>query len=309
MITSDLASCASRGDAVSVLIAAEYPIYGRYGYGPAAESVELTLDATVTFTTDRIGSVELVDRDAFRPAAIEVYERFRANQPGAIARQPWWWDLHLGTAEAEPREPSSWLALSRDESGAVDGFVAYRVKDRWEHGRPRGQLQVDNLIGVDAAATVRLWRYCAEIDWVGSVVAGDRTVADPVAWHVADARALAQHDRIDMFWLRILDVSAALGGRRYLCEGRLVLEVDDALGHAHGRFALDAGPDHATCTPTGEPADLALSVSTLSSAYLGGYTLADMARGGRVTELTAGAVARADAMFRSSVAAWSPTHF
>ena len=81
------------------------------------------------------------------------------------------------------------------------------------------------------------------------------------------------------------------------------------MGLSGGRFALEGGPDGATCAPTDEPADLALSVSTLSSAYLGGYTLADLARGGRVDERRPGALATADAMFRSPVAPWCVTHF
>ena len=35
MITSDLAASHERGEVADILIAAEYPIYGRFGYGPA----------------------------------------------------------------------------------------------------------------------------------------------------------------------------------------------------------------------------------------------------------------------------------
>ena len=44
MITRDLAESVERGEAVGSLIAAEYPIYGRFGYGPAVEAVDLTVD-------------------------------------------------------------------------------------------------------------------------------------------------------------------------------------------------------------------------------------------------------------------------
>jgi predicted acetyltransferase len=89
----------------------------------------------------------------------------------------------------------------------------------------------------------------------------------------------------------------------------VVLEIDDPLGHAHGRFALEGGPDGADCRPTSESADLALSVATLSSAYLGGHPLGVLARAGRVDELRPGALAVADAMLRSPVAPWCLTHF
>ena len=165
-------------------------------------------------------------------------------------------------------------------------------------------------MGRDTAASNRLWRHCLEVDWVGTVTAHDHGVADPLRWMLGDARAMSERDRTDLLWLRILDVPAALS--------RASLPGPRAAGHRGGRphgalgralRASTAGPDRATCTPTGEPADLALSVSTLSSAYLGGYTLADLARGGRVHERRAGALATADAMFRSAVAPWCVTHF
>jgi predicted acetyltransferase len=55
---------------------------------------------------------------------------------------------------------------------------------------------------------------------------------------------------------------------------------------------------------TDAAADLALDVTALGSVYLGGFSFADLARALRVEELTGGAVARADALFRTSVAPW-----
>ena len=48
MITADLASSVERGEPAHVLIASEYPIYGRFGYGPATQSIAWELDATAT---------------------------------------------------------------------------------------------------------------------------------------------------------------------------------------------------------------------------------------------------------------------
>ena len=189
--------------------------------------------------------------------------------------------------------------IGRDDDGRPDGFLSYVIKDHWEGQRPRNTLEVHDLIGLDAPAGNRLWRYCLEVDWVATVSAGDHWVSDPLRWILGDARAMAEHERTDLLWVRLLDVAAALAGRRYLCPGRVVVEVDDTMGLSGGRFALDGGPDGAQCVPTTDPADLALSVSALSSAYLGGYTLADLARGGRVEERRPGALATADAMFRS----------
>jgi predicted acetyltransferase len=62
MITRDLNESKERGEVLSALIAAEYPIYGRFGYGPAVASIELLIEASARYraAADR-GTVELVD--------------------------------------------------------------------------------------------------------------------------------------------------------------------------------------------------------------------------------------------------------
>jgi predicted acetyltransferase len=118
-----------------------------------------------------------------------------------------------------------------------------------------------------------------------------------------------QSGRFDFIWVRVLDVAAALSARRYLTKGRLVIEVTDGQGIAGGRFALDGGPDGATCTSTNATADLTLPVDTLGSMYLGGMSLLALADAGRVDEHSSGAVMRADTMFRSPVTPWCTTWF
>jgi predicted acetyltransferase len=58
-----------------------------------------------------------------------------------------------------------------------------------------------------------------------------------------------------------------------------------------------------------EGADLRLDVSDLASVYLGAFTFAQLQRAGLVDELSEGAVARADAAFRTDRAPWCPEIF
>jgi len=91
-----------------------------------------------------------------------------------------------------------------------------------------------------------------------------------------------------------------------------VFEVADAFrpdGAAAGRFALDGGPDGADAARTDADPDLVLAVADLGAAYLGGVNFSTLARAGLVEERTPGALARADAMFRTDPAPFAMTWF
>jgi predicted acetyltransferase len=316
MLTADLAAAAERGEVVGILIASEFPIYGRYGYGPATEAATWTIDArhaqVAALQAGWNGTVELADPKQARTEAPAVYERYRARQPGAISRDDLWWDRRTGLAPTPgawaDKTPPFW-ALARDQAGAVTGYLIYHVETSWEERlSPRHVLEVDELIAVDPQTTARLWRYCVEADLVATVRA-ERGPADLLPWLLADARDVRQSARSDFLWVRVLDTPRTLAARTYLTSGRVVLEVLDPLGYASGVFVLEGGPAAATCVPTREPPDLSLPVGVLGSVYLGGFPLALLAAAGKVEERREGAVATADAMFRSPVAPWCATWF
>ena len=110
--------------------------------------------------------------------------------------------------------------------------------------------------------------------------------------------------------MRLLDVPGALAARRYAVDDALVLEVTDAARPRNqGRFRLEGGPGGAACEPTSATPDLAMEVADLGAAYLGGASLASLARAERVAERTPGALLRADHMFASSPPPVCTTNF
>ncbi len=311
MITGDLDSSVDKGEPVGILIAAEFPIYGRFGYGSAADHNILKLEVARTrWMHEAEGTVELVDEATARKEAPSVYERFRAQQPGAIGRDDRWWDIAFRIVKfpSFPVSEKFW-ALCRDRKGKVVGYASYTIDDHWVARRPENTVTIGELIGVDQEATLRLWQYVAQIDWVRTVSANDQSVDDPLHWQLVDGRALRASDRSDFLWARPLDVPALLSARRYPVEQRIVFEVVDDMGYASGRFALDGGPDGATCTKARTRPEITLSASALGAVSLGGTPLATLARAGQVDEHKAGAVMRADALFHWPRAPWCNTWF
>ncbi len=311
MIVPSLRADAARGEPVSILIASEYPIYGRFGYGAAIEGAAYSLDvATTRFRRPPVGEVELVDSDVMRAVAPGVYERFRAARPGSIDRADRWWDRTFHQVVVPGDKPFvGYHALYRSDRGEPEGYVSYTAANRWEHMRKAGELTVDELIATTPAAYESLWRHCCEVDLVTAVHAGDRCAEEPLAWLLEDGRALRRTGSFDFVWVRVLDAASALAGRRYPVAGALVVEIVDPLGLAAGRVALEGGPDGATCTPTSRSADLTMPVDTLGSLYVGGISALVLAEAGRIDEHRAGTVLLADAMFRSPVTPWCTTWF
>jgi predicted acetyltransferase len=166
------------------------------------------------------------------------------------------------------------------------------------------------LVGLTPEADAALWRYILDLDLAGSVQVDDRPVDDPIRWRLADPRRLRVNEVGDQLWIRLLDLPGAMEARRYAIDGELVLEVTDTLRPRNqGRFRLEGGPDGASCRPTSAEPDLALDVADLGAAYLGGASLATLARAERVTELTPGVLLHADRMLASDPVPVSTTHF
>jgi predicted acetyltransferase len=313
LMEHQLRTMADRGTAVGLLVAAEWPIYGRYGYGPAIDALGFEIDArTFRVRSQPTGTIEVVMPDQLRPGLEQVHELRRRRTPGAISREPVVWDALSGirgwpghTHDPGPLRGALW----RDRDGEVRGAVSYKVEDHWERNRPAGKAHVTLLVGATPEAERELWRHLCEIDWVTTVHAGNRGVDDPLQLMVVDGRAVARVDHFDCIWARLLDLPAALGARRALTAGRVVAEVADRQGYATGTWSLDLGPDGAEVKPTDESAEVALPVEALGAAFLGGRSVRRLHEAGWVDEHTVGAVDRLDALLSTPTAPWSPTTY
>ena len=313
LMDTQLGNMAERGTDVALLVAAEWPIYGRFGYGPAIDACGFHIDARLArFTTEPSGTIEEVTPEAFRPELERVHELRRRRTPGSITRPPDVWDVIAGLRgwPGQPHDPGPLrAALWRDGGGSVQGAVAYKVEDHWERNRPAGKAEVRLLVGATPEAERELWRHLCQIDWVATVTAGNRGVDDPLPLMVADGRAVARIDLFDCIWARLLDLPAALGARRSLRADRVVAEVTDAQGFTAGRWSIDLAPDGAEVKPSDETADVALPVLALSAAFLGGRSVRRLHEAGWVDELATGAVDRLDALLSTPTAPWSITTY
>jgi predicted acetyltransferase len=313
MMKASLQTAVDRGDPISILIAARWPIYGRYGYGPATSLAEYSIDTGIADfgLHGRGGVVEYVDATTGHALMPALFDRFRRAQSGAISRDYVDFDREFGKTTVPGRKTwMGWVVVRRPAPDAeIDGLLRYHVDEHWEGMRPLSVAVIDDLVSTNTDAYAALWKLCCDLDNIATVNAESRSVDESLPWMLGDARAMVQTKRFDNIWVRILDVEVALSARRYLTAGSLVIEVRDAMSHAAGRYLLEAGSDAASCTRTTKPADIELDVTTLGAAYLGGTSLQTMATAGLVVEHRAGAVALSDAMFRWTAVPWCNTWF
>ena len=313
MMRRQLDDVRSWGEPFAVLTASEPVIYGRFGYGTATMRTTAEIDTarvrlSVPPGTDDV-RLRFAEPTAVRDACEAVYARLVAGRPGMTARRPGWENLPLLDPESEREGSSPLRCVVAEREGEVVGYTRYFVKPEWDVQGPKGTVVLRDLEALDPASYAALWRFLFGIDLTSKLALRSRPVDDAWQQLVSDIRRCSIR-QADSLHVRLVDLGASLEARTYQAPVDVVFEVADAFcPWNEGRWRLTGDAKGASCKRTEEPADLALSVRELGSAYLGGVSLASLAGAGRVRELRAGALAEASLAFGSTVAPWLPHGF
>lgn len=163
MMRHQLAETRARGEFLSVLLASEAPIYGRFGYGPATYTARLTVAhhqaalavprARALADTPASGSgndsIEVLRRAESGEILEQVYDRYRRTQPGALSRPHRWWALRAGQPPISPTP--RYIAVHHDADGVPDGYASYSIESN--------TLTVDETVTADDAVFTALARF------------------------------------------------------------------------------------------------------------------------------------------------------
>ena len=311
MMRYQLDQVRERGEAIAALWASEAIIYGRFGYGMAAEGAEMTIDRTRTALRHApkfSGRTRYIERTEAMEKFPGIWDAARRTFPGMHNRSEGWWEYRVLRDPPWPAPPgfSSLMNVLYEEHGVPLGFARYRVKEQYDRGSANSVLSVNSLFGSTDAAYSALWQHIFGVDLIGTIEAEWRRADEPLYAMLADPRRLVRRPS-DTLWVRIIDTPRALAARKYATSGELVIELTDEFCPWNaGRYVLQGGPDGAQCNAsTAKPADLTMSVNELGAIYLGGTRAYQLARAGRIEGSTE-AVARADAMFAWNPLPWAP---
>jgi predicted acetyltransferase len=328
LMRRQLADVRGRGEPLAVLWASEAPIYPRYGYGRASWHASFSLKRGEGALVDTVRArdgvrLRLVDPAVAVPELAKVYDSVLLERPGFFARNEAWWQRETHDPASERQDASPLRCVLAEDDDGPCGYALYSSQQRWDGSfLPDTTLTVRELMAADIGAGAALWADLLGRDLTTEFRIPRRPIDDPLLYQLADPRR-ARPRVADGLWVRIVDVPGALAGREYSCPVDVVIEVrDDLLPSNAGRWRLTVadpglgsglgpGPGGlaAACGATTAAADLALGITELGAAFLGGTRLGALAAAGLVTELRPGAVRRLSAAMSWDPAPWCPTIF
>jgi predicted acetyltransferase len=293
-------------ESVAALWAAEGAIYGRFGYGLASLSGEVRLDlrdvrlrAPATLRARLAAPADAVD------AMRAVYDAVRPTRPGMLDREGVWWEARLHDPESEREGASALRAAVIDDHA----YALYAVKTQFEENRFSAEVQPREVMAATAEGYAAIWDFLLNLDLTHRLHYLFGPSDDPLMLMVTEAQAapVRLHEAL---WVRLVDLPRALRERTYGEPFEVVFEVEDAFCPWNaGRWALRWDGTTATSAETAIAPALQLTTTELGAAYLGGTTLAALARAGRVRELRPGTLATVSRSFRGETAPWCPEIF
>jgi len=305
MMRRQLENIRDAGEPIAALWASEGAIYGRFGFGVAAQTAELRArrPAARLAAPPPPAGRPLVAGIAGEHEEImrAVHARAVPTRPGMLTRPGPWWDERLYETESD-REGSHPLRAVVSEA---DAYALYSVRRKWDADGPASDVVVREVVAATRAGHAAIWAYLLDLDLTATVSWQLAPSDEPLWLALTDPRAV-KRTLWDGLWVRIVDVPAALRARAYAADPEVVVEVRDGFcPWNEGRYRLSGGG----ADVTGDEPDLVLDAGVLGAVYLGGTLLSDLAAAGRVEERTPGSVARASAAFRGDVAPWCPEIF
>ncbi|MBC8092331.1 MAG: sterol carrier protein domain-containing protein, partial [Pseudonocardia sp.] len=303
LMRAQLVDTAARGEALAMLGASETGIYGRFGYGVASRTREVSVRTGGGWRTGAPvgGPVRMLAPDEIVSAQAYAHRSIALARVGGMTRpDPWWAPVE---ERVRAREPV--VAIVHTGRDGDDGF-AMAVAEPGGTFDDR-TLRVLDLHAADVEAAAGLWRFLFGIDLVRRVVAAERPLDEPLDLLLQDPRDLAVTGEEDGTWLRLIDVPAALGARSWAAGDVVLLGVHDRLLPQNaGVYRIgDGGVERVT----GVVPELECDVSALAMAYLGDRAPSRLAATGWWSAADPGVLARADRVFATTTVPWCGTRF
>jgi predicted acetyltransferase len=291
-----------RGEPVATLFASEGGIYERFGYGIATELRGVAIDRPNArfrpgLKLDR-RAVRFIDNDEALDHRERLWEPARRQRAGEVSRNAAWHQF-LSDIWARPQGPAGpAFCLAH-----ADGYVVYRITEKWAEGGPQHRLDVLDFVALTPKAHLDLWHTVTGVDLVVTIGHRSMPVDDPLPYYFTDNRVVHTTSLKDGLWANVRDVAVCFGARTYGTADRLVVEV------AGKRWAIEGNEVESSCRPVRTRADLVVDHSSLGALLFGGIRPSQLLAAGRITVRSVDVARRANAFFQTWPAPHCQTHF
>lgn len=291
-----------RGEPLATLSASEGGIYEHVNYGIASRSRVTSIDARLANIRPQYrpdpSEVRYIHGDDVVPTISAIWDRFRRCRTGEVSRSAAFDDLVFAIHQRPNGAQSAAYYLCH-----TDGYATYRVEQNWNDGHPAHVLHLIELAAVTPQAHAALWHSLLSVDLVGEIRSRALPNDDPLPYLLENQRAVRTIHSNDNIWVNVRDPAICFGARTYRTDDRLVIEVDDK------RWAIEGGPDGASCRAVRTRPDLITSHAWFSSLLYGGVLPSALVAGRRMSARNAEVLNRADLFFPTSLHPHCQTHY
>ena len=301
-----------REEPIAALWASESEIYGRFGYGKASTTAEITVHRrgqSLSRHAPATRPVRLIELDQAKTLLPPFHDQFRVGQPGMFRRWPAWWEARIFSDFPSRRSGATaarWAVVDGD--GGIDGYAKYRTKSApGDDGHSGTELVITDFIAGSPESWASLWAFLLNHDLVAKFIARQRSLDDPIFDLLAGPRR-AQTQVGDGVWVRVMNVPAALSARKYRGDFAAVFGIHDPMGLAGGTFQLEASAEGSDCKLSDADPDIVMDIEDLGAVYLGNGGFRRLSRAGRLSGDDA-KLAAADQAFGWDPRPWCPEYF
>lgn len=312
IMTEALSTMRDRRQSYAILWASMAAIYQRFGYGLASTEVWYDFDPRdVAFQRppEIPGTIELLTKEDAFPIVKQLYVQYATPRNLHIHRSvPLW---QASTLRPPKKGQPLYVAVYRNAAGEPRGHLVYSTSEEPRTGPGPGQrMALRDLIALDLEAHAALWEYIRRHDLVGRVEMRGAPEDDPIPALLLEPRML-NRKTTDGIWMRVVDVEQALPQRPYGSRGELTFAVagDDLCPWNNGAYLLETDGRTSAVRRTTRSPQLTLSPNTLATLLSGHRSATYNYRAGLLDAPDEGALATADALFRTEYAPHCPNGF
>ena len=299
---------------IAALHASLAGIYHRYGYAVVSSQQSYSfaprhLDFVHPPGKDPAGAGILKEIGDYDRAVLkDLYQRFCRDRTGYIHRGKATWEAGV---LAPPPENGERIQIVHEEEGVPSGYVVYTASPaKAENGRLRQQIDIRELVWLNARACLSLWQYFASMDLAEVIRCQRMPTDDPLPHLVSEPRELQITSR-DGIMARLVDVREAMGRRCYDADGAICFELEDPMCEWNrGTWAFEASAGGASkIEESRRQPDLRLPVDTLAMLFFGRISASQAAAMGRLAVYKPEALPVWDRLFQTRHQPFCPDLF